>query len=160
MSWLLLVIAAGVWALVLGLDTLVGIVFWGAVVYAIGRLLDREIPGLDQPQQPQTEEPHDPETPESLAEWTRRHTVRLPGAWKGWIYDLKRRPCERCGRSFSPRKMTFHHREPEQRAFTIGIGQGRSLEELADEIDKCDVLCRWCHTEEHRSTSPKENPAA
>ncbi len=49
MSWLLLAIAAGVWALVLGLDTLITVAFWGAVLWGVGRMLDRHIPGLDEP---------------------------------------------------------------------------------------------------------------
>jgi hypothetical protein len=67
-----------------------------------------------------------------------------------WVYAIKSRPCEKCGKVWSPRRMEFHHREPGRKAFTIGVGQGRTRPELLAEMAKCDVLCRWCHVEVHR----------
>jgi hypothetical protein len=67
-----------------------------------------------------------------------------------WVYTSKSRPCQRCGGTFSPRRMQFHHREGERRAFTIGTGQGLTRAELLTEMAKCDVLCRWCHADVHR----------
>jgi hypothetical protein len=90
-----------------------------------------------------------------------QHGVAPPGdtdeSRQAWIYTIKSRPCEQCGRSFSPRKMEFHHRDPAEKAFTIGVGRGRTCSALLVEMAKCDVLCRGCHVEVHRAAQPAED---
>lgn len=63
--------------------------------------------------------------------------------------------CIKCGYDKCPASLSFHHRNPEEKLFTIGSlsGKIKSLLELDEfiksEIDKCDVLCSNCHALEH-----------
>lgn len=43
----------------------------------------------------------------------------------------------------------FHHRDPNQKVFTIGTRRNRTFESLKPELDKCDLLCRNCHALRH-----------
>ena len=64
------------------------------------------------------------------------------------LYDIKSVPCARCGGTFPPYCMDFHHRNPEDKKFTIaGKMSTIGLEKLLDEIAKCDILCANCHRE-------------
>src|SRR4051812_38114082 len=57
--------------------------------------------------------------------------------------------CARCPEN-DPRCLHFHHRDPSDKAFTIGVKVATySLERLMAEADKCDVLCANCHMKEH-----------
>ena len=52
----------------------------------------------------------------------------------------------------------FHHRDPKLKSFSISrkidkVGRMLLLQDLKEELDKCDVLCKNCHTELHH----KEN---
>lgn len=53
-----------------------------------------------------------------------------------------------CGYSKSPAALTFRHRDPTQKDFTIS-GRITKWEKLVPELDKCDLLCSNCHNEEH-----------
>lgn len=63
--------------------------------------------------------------------------------------------CEICGYNKCEASLTFHHREQENKLFWIGALNQRitNITELKnniiDELDKCDVLCRNCHHENH-----------
>lgn len=56
-----------------------------------------------------------------------------------------------CGRTD---KLTFHHRDPAEKSFTIGnLAWGRAFygfKRLQEEIDKCDVLCEDCHKKKEK----------
>jgi hypothetical protein len=62
--------------------------------------------------------------------------------------------CIRCGETFKP-ALEFHHRDPIDKLFEIGKftteirKQSRNLQDLYDEVAKCDVLCANCHRKEH-----------
>jgi hypothetical protein len=45
--------------------------------------------------------------------------------------------------------MTFHHRDPETKEFTVSQMLDRAWSVLVTELDKCDLLCFNCHMEEH-----------
>ena len=57
--------------------------------------------------------------------------------------------CERCGYDRCLRALTFHHRNPESKAFPLDARNcsNRSDEILALEAEKCDLLCANCHAE-------------
>lgn len=63
--------------------------------------------------------------------------------------------CEKCGYDKCAASLSFHHRDSKNKLFCIGsLGiRINSIAELKDniidELDKCDVLCRNCHIEEH-----------
>lgn len=52
--------------------------------------------------------------------------------------------CLRCGYREHPAALSFHHRDPATKKFTIGKGY-HAAEKLLAEIAKCDVLCENCH---------------
>jgi predicted nucleic acid-binding Zn ribbon protein len=57
--------------------------------------------------------------------------------------------CSRCGYAGCLRALTFHHRDPADKAFGLDVRScgRRSPEALASEADKCDLLCANCHAE-------------
>lgn len=57
--------------------------------------------------------------------------------------------CERCGYDKGLWGLAFHHRDPNQKEFSIDKNRGKNKEELYKELDKCDVLCHNCHAEVH-----------
>jgi hypothetical protein len=64
--------------------------------------------------------------------------------------------CERCGYDRCEASLSFHHKDPKLKSFDIGSLSERinSLSEVKDyiikELDKCEVICRNCHLEEHK----------
>lgn len=70
---------------------------------------------------------------------------------KEFILNYKsNRQCQQCGEK-DLRCLAFHHREPENKRFTVHSGSSRhySLKSIKEEIDKCDVLCLNCHAKIH-----------
>ena len=57
--------------------------------------------------------------------------------------------CKRCGGSFHPAAMQFHHRDPAQKDFAINSGITMAMSLVKEELDKCDLLCANCHAEIH-----------
>ena len=62
--------------------------------------------------------------------------------------------CCRCGYTNIFGSLDFHHRNSEDKEFEISrvnktISFNRFIEEVAPEIDKCDILCPNCHRLEH-----------
>lgn len=55
--------------------------------------------------------------------------------------------CEICGYSRCDRAMTFHHRDPSEKEFTIGAMRTISLNKALVEVRKCALLCFNCHME-------------
>ncbi len=61
--------------------------------------------------------------------------------------------CVECGENH-PACIQFHHRDREEKSFTIGsvVGSGRrylTIKKLEEEISKCEVLCGNCHAIRH-----------
>jgi hypothetical protein len=60
--------------------------------------------------------------------------------------------CEKCGYDRCVAALEFHHRNPEEKLFSISrLGHKRSKEVLQQELDKCDLLCANCHREVHHN---------
>lgn len=55
--------------------------------------------------------------------------------------------CIRCGYSKSIRALSFHHRDPKEKLFSVSE-HGKSLKKCLEEIKKCDLICANCHMEE------------
>lgn len=66
---------------------------------------------------------------------------------KQLIQDSKER-CAKCGdtRAYV---LDYHHKNPEEKDFTIGNTKNNSLKSNKNEIAKCVVLCSNCHREFH-----------
>lgn len=62
--------------------------------------------------------------------------------------DSKKTPCAKCGED-RIRCITFHHKDPFTKDFTIGQIRKTNLKVFESEIDKCVCLCLNCHHEFH-----------
>ena len=62
--------------------------------------------------------------------------------------EYKGGKCENCGYNKSTWALDFHHKNPEEKKFSISGGT-KSFETIKKELDKCSLLCRNCHSEEH-----------
>ncbi len=73
---------------------------------------------------------------------------------KGWIKKEKivetaGGKCGKCGYSSCLRSLQFHHRNPEDKKFSLNGTdiRNRTWEEINSEVLKCDLLCSNCHAE-------------
>ena len=66
---------------------------------------------------------------------------------KKWLYSLKTQ-CLICGET-EPVCLDFHHKDPNEKDFTISKHVSRSKENLLMEINKCVCLCANCHRKVH-----------
>jgi hypothetical protein len=64
-----------------------------------------------------------------------------------FLRDLRRRPCQDCGRTFPPWVMDFDHRDPREKKFSLAAGKVllKPRAVLLVEIAKCDIVCANCH---------------
>ena len=66
--------------------------------------------------------------------------------------EAKAGGCGQCGRTEPLGMIDFHHRPGTVKVEAVSQMVGRfmySLQQVEEEIAKCDILCRWCHIEEH-----------
>ena len=72
---------------------------------------------------------------------------------KNMLIQHKGGKCQICGYAKCNGALQFHHRNPEEKEFTlsqINLNDSNfSFQELIKEIDKCDLLCANCHSEKH-----------
>lgn len=58
--------------------------------------------------------------------------------------------CQKCGYCTYIGALDFHHKDPEHKDFSIGQnGYTRAWDTVKKEIEKCLLLCKNCHCEEH-----------
>lgn len=58
--------------------------------------------------------------------------------------------CQDCGNKFITAVYDFHHRNPEEKEYSISDRVDHAtIEELKKEADKCDLLCSNCHRIRH-----------
>lgn len=62
--------------------------------------------------------------------------------------DSKKEPCAKCGET-RIRCLSFHHINPLDKEFTIGVLRKSNLAKIEREINKCVCLCLNCHHEFH-----------
>lgn len=67
---------------------------------------------------------------------------------KAKLVDSKGGCCERCGYNKCIDALEFHHRNPNEKDFTIS-GKSWSFQKLKEETDKCILVCSNCHKEIH-----------
>lgn len=72
--------------------------------------------------------------------WRQRAKIKL--------VEYKGGECERCGYKKCIDALDFHHRDPNEKDFTIG-GKSWSFDRLKNEADKCILVCANCHREIH-----------
>jgi hypothetical protein len=57
--------------------------------------------------------------------------------------------CSKCGYNKCLKALSFHHKDPAEKDFTLSDEGDRNLDILREEIKKCILLCANCHIEEH-----------
>ena len=61
--------------------------------------------------------------------------------------------CERCGYDRCDSALQWHHTDPTQKEFAVGNRRGLSLDQLREEVSKCQLLCANCHCEVHAAAA-------
>lgn len=56
--------------------------------------------------------------------------------------------CQRCGFNDHPAALQFHHKNPEDKNFTLSSA-GLISKDRWKEVEKCELLCANCHSIEH-----------
>ena len=69
-----------------------------------------------------------------------------------WLDFLGSIACEKCGYDKCKRALSFHHKDPESKLFTVGANnyfkkKKITREQFIEEMNKCMVLCMNCHME-------------
>lgn len=67
--------------------------------------------------------------------------------------DSFKTQCELCGYKTYKGALDFHHRSPSDKSFNLADYENYSYDKLENEIKKCIVLCRNCHSEVHAGIS-------
>lgn len=64
------------------------------------------------------------------------------------LIQNNKKACAKCGdtRAYV---LDYHHKDPKEKKFTIGMTKNNSLKANQNEIAKCIVLCANCHREFH-----------
>ena len=62
--------------------------------------------------------------------------------------DEQRTECAKCGETRT-HVLDFHHRNPEEKEFTIGKLKRGAQDTIQKEINKCVCLCANCHRDFH-----------
>jgi hypothetical protein len=57
--------------------------------------------------------------------------------------------CIRCGYKENVAGLEFHHRDADEKEFTIANVANKAWDVIVKELDKCDLLCSTCHRVEH-----------
>jgi len=68
---------------------------------------------------------------------------------KKWAVDLLGGKCQKCGYKKCLSTLTFHHKNPKEKEFNIGIKLDWKEKTILKELKKCDLLCFNCHMELH-----------
>jgi hypothetical protein len=63
--------------------------------------------------------------------------------------DYKGGSCYSCGYWNCLQALDFHHLDPEEKEFSISEATKTTLESIKEELDKCILLCKNCHSEVH-----------
>lgn len=77
---------------------------------------------------------------QSVIDWRRRTKIKL--------VEYKGGKCECCDYNRSISVLQFHHKDPNEKDFTIS-GKSYGFEKLKIEVDKCILVCSNCHIEIH-----------
>lgn len=64
------------------------------------------------------------------------------------LIEYKGGKCELCGYSKCDSALQFHHKNPNEKDFSIS-GKSLSFDRLKNEVDKCMLVCSNCHAEIH-----------
>ena len=63
--------------------------------------------------------------------------------------EYKGGECERCGYDKYISALEFHHKNSNEKDFSVSRNMCNDFEDVKKELDKCELLCSNCHREEH-----------
>jgi hypothetical protein len=75
------------------------------------------------------------------------------------VRDHKSRPCADCKQSFDPWKMDLDHLSDKSDNVSNLVGSQASLSRILAELEKCEVVCCWCHVLRTISRRPPDDEA-
>jgi hypothetical protein len=75
------------------------------------------------------------------------------------VRDHKSRPCADCKQSFDPWKMDLDHLSDKSDNVSNLVGSQASLSRILAELEKCEVVCCWCHVLRTISRRPSDDEA-
>lgn len=65
--------------------------------------------------------------------------------------------CERCGYDRNYAALDLHHIDPNKKEFIFRELIGRPWDVVIAEVEKCELLCKTCHAEEHNPQWDKDS---
>jgi hypothetical protein len=65
---------------------------------------------------------------------------------------------EKCNECGSLEDLHFHHKDPQNKSFTLAKAASFSEERWWNEVDKCILLCGTCHSNHHASIAQCGTP--
>jgi DNA-binding CsgD family transcriptional regulator/transcription elongation factor Elf1 len=77
-----------------------------------------------------------------------KHVIHWRIKAKKLLVEYKGGECERCGYNKCIDALEFHHKNKNEKDFSIS-GKSWSFEKLKNEVDKCILVCANCHREIH-----------
>lgn len=80
---------------------------------------------------------------------TVKNNMRYRALARKFTNDKKNEPCADCGEKYPPYVMDFDHRDGAQKRANVSrmATTATKLWKIADEAEKCDVVCSNCHRE-------------
>jgi hypothetical protein len=75
----------------------------------------------------------------------RRDEGKRTARRREWLWAEKSKPCERCGNTYHPVAMQFDHLPGFKKEFEVSLGVDKSIQAMAEERKKCQLLCANCH---------------
>jgi len=94
------------------------------------------------------------------SEQHRKYGIASVQRAKQYTKNLKINGCAICGYNKCNRALNFHHVNPEDKKFQVGVNEirKRAVADLVDELNKCILLCSNCHMEiEEKQRKQKSN---
>lgn len=80
----------------------------------------------------------------------RKYQRKTRTARKNKLVDAFGGCCVECGYKKCVAAISFHHKNPEEKKFSISEkGLLKRWDDLLEEAKKCDLLCMNCHAEKH-----------
>lgn len=64
----------------------------------------------------------------------------------------------KCHKCLSTDGLDIHHKDPSEKSFTLAKGSSYSKQRWDEEVEKCVLLCKACHINEHNSKAPCGTP--
>jgi hypothetical protein len=86
-----------------------------------------------------------------------RPTLQLLKEYRTWQVKIKLdMSCLECGRDH-PAGLVFHHLDPSEKRFEVGhpyrlLKRSPTFSEFSSEVEKCVILCAYCHRLVHASS--------